>query len=171
MKTQLTNLSLFAVTLSIPLINGEVCAQSSKYISFTQASQAADVQQGSTVTLTDYISASDNIPVSATLTAIDGGGNVPSWLSVDGNLLSGTRYTTGSEISFSFDATNLSVGKYSAVVAASASGYNSAILDIYLTVISANTGTLTNIKVNFQDSLTVPPVGWVRDYGQAFGLR
>ena len=27
------------------------------------------------------------------------------------------------------------------------------------------------IKVNFQDPATVPPTGWVRDYGQPFGLR
>ncbi|QNF34602.1 PQQ-dependent sugar dehydrogenase [Adhaeribacter swui] len=27
------------------------------------------------------------------------------------------------------------------------------------------------LKVNFQDPKTVPPTGWVRDYGQAYGLR
>lgn len=30
---------------------------------------------------------------------------------------------------------------------------------------------ISNIKVNFQDSLTVPPKGWVADFGQAFGPR
>ncbi|MEO6220712.1 MAG: DNRLRE domain-containing protein, partial [Ginsengibacter sp.] len=39
------------------------------------------------------------------------------------------------------------------------------------TVTSGTSGTLTNIKINFQDSASVPPVGWLRDYGQAFGLR
>ncbi|WP_018613132.1 T9SS type A sorting domain-containing protein [Segetibacter koreensis] len=28
-----------------------------------------------------------------------------------------------------------------------------------------------NIKVNFQDSSTTPPTGWIRDFGQPFGLR
>ncbi len=27
------------------------------------------------------------------------------------------------------------------------------------------------IKVNFQDAATIPPAGWLRDYGQAFGTR
>lgn len=160
----------FALTLLIAFIS-PAFAQNSNSISFTQSSQSADVQQGSTQSLTDYISTSDNVPVSATLNAIDGSGNVPTWLSVDGNLLNGTNYTTGSEISFSFDATNLSVGTYSAVVTASASGYNSAVLNIYLTVTTGTTGTLTNLKINFQDSTTVPPAGWLRDYGQAFGNR
>lgn len=31
--------------------------------------------------------------------------------------------------------------------------------------------TLSTLKVNFQDSSVVPPSGWLRDYGQAFGLR
>lgn len=30
---------------------------------------------------------------------------------------------------------------------------------------------VSNIKVNFQDSLSVPPDGWVSDFGQAFGAR
>lgn len=171
LKMSLSKPSFLVLTLITGLINNPMFAQSAKYLSFTQASQSADVQQGSTQSLTDYIATSDNVPVSATLTAVDGGGSVPSWLTVNGKLLNGISYTTGSEISFSFDATNLSVGKYSAVVTASASGYNSAVLDIYLTVTSANTGTLTNIKVNFQDSITIPPAGWLRDYGQAFGSR
>jgi hypothetical protein len=28
-----------------------------------------------------------------------------------------------------------------------------------------------NIKVNFQDAATIPPTGWLRDYGQSFGSR
>jgi len=28
-----------------------------------------------------------------------------------------------------------------------------------------------NIKVNFQNSSTIPPTGWLRDFGQAYGLR
>jgi hypothetical protein len=30
---------------------------------------------------------------------------------------------------------------------------------------------ILNIKVNFQDSLTEPPDGWVKDFGQPFGFR
>src|SRR3954470_9253671 len=28
-----------------------------------------------------------------------------------------------------------------------------------------------NIKVNFQDLPTIPPTGWLRDFGQAFSAR
>jgi hypothetical protein len=31
--------------------------------------------------------------------------------------------------------------------------------------------TVQEIKVNFQDAATIPPTGWLRDYGQAFGTR
>ncbi len=31
--------------------------------------------------------------------------------------------------------------------------------------------TAQTIQVNFQDPVTVPPTGWVRDYGQSYGLR
>ncbi|MEJ7676431.1 MAG: hypothetical protein WKG06_00825 [Segetibacter sp.] len=46
-----------------------------------------------------------------------------------------------------------------------------AVLDIKLSVVSGSSGTLANFKVNFQDSATVTPAGWLRDYGQSFGLR
>ncbi|MCU7548183.1 Ig-like domain-containing protein [Chitinophagaceae bacterium LB-8] len=38
----------------------------------------------------------------------------------------------------------------------------------------AETGTmaaLTSFKINFQDAATIPPAGWLRDFGQAYGLR
>jgi glucose/arabinose dehydrogenase len=142
-----------------------------KSIFFTQSSQTAEVEQGGSQSLLEYISTSDNNPVNAHLTAIDGSGNIPAWLSVNGSLLNNINYTTGSEITFNFDATNLSIGTYTAVVTASATGYNNAILDIYLTVKAPSGGTLTNLKVNFQDSLTVTPTGYLRDFGQAFGAR
>ncbi len=142
-----------------------------KSILFTQSSETAQVQQGSSQSLLEYISASDNNPVSAQLNAVDRGGSIPAWLTVNGKILNGISYTTGSEITFDFDATNLSIGTYYATVTASATGYNNAVLNITLSVVSGSSGTLANFKVNFQDSATVPPAGWLRDYGQPLGLR
>ena len=85
--------------------------------------------------------------------------------------LNGISYTTGSEITFDFDATNLSIGTYYATVTASAAGYNSAVLEIKMSVIAGSSGNLANFKVNFQDSATATPAGFLRDYGQAFGPR
>ncbi|MEO6220852.1 MAG: Ig-like domain-containing protein [Ginsengibacter sp.] len=144
---------------------------STKSINFTQSSQSPEVQQGGSQTLLEYISTSDNAPVNAQLSAVDEEGNLPAWLSVNGKLLNGINYTTGSEITFNFDATNLSLGTYSAIVNASAAGYNSATLNISLIVKAGSAGTLSNIKINFQDSITIPPAGWIRDYGQAFAQR
>ena len=31
--------------------------------------------------------------------------------------------------------------------------------------------SVNSIQVNFQDSITIPPSGWLRDFGQAFGPR
>ncbi|WP_018614221.1 DUF7594 domain-containing protein [Segetibacter koreensis] len=86
-------------------------------------------------------------------------------------MLNGIDYVTGSEISFNFDAASLAVGTYYAVVTASASEYDSAVLNIQLNVIITTTGRLANFKVNFQDSATIPPDGWLSDFGQPFGLR
>ncbi len=148
-----------------------VAAQSAKSIVFEQSSQTAEVEQGSSQSLLEYISTTDNAAVSTKLNAVDGAGRIPSWLSVNGKSLNGISYTAGSEITFDFDATNLSIGTYYATVTASATGYNSAVLDIKLSVISGTSGTLANFKVNFQDGPTVPPSGWLRDYGQSFGSR
>lgn len=160
------------VLLLIGSFHSPTTAQTSgKSILFNQASESAEVQQGGTQSLGEYIATSDISPVSANLSAVDDAGRIPVWLSVNGKSLNGISYTTGSEISFDFDATNLSIGTYYATVTASATGYNSAVLNIKLSVTSGNSGTLANIKVNFQDSATVPPSGWLRDYGQAFGSR
>lgn len=140
-------------------------------ILFTQSSQAVEVEQGSTATLPEFLATSDNEPVSVTLDAVDDNSTTPSWLRVNGSLLSSLAFTSGSEISFDFDATNLSIGSYKAVVTANASGYKTAVLNIYLTVKAGATGTLANFKVNFQDSLTKTPAGWLSDFGQAYGSR
>ncbi|QNF34067.1 putative Ig domain-containing protein [Adhaeribacter swui] len=72
-----------------------------------------------------------------------------------------------------FGATNfsstLAPGIYEATITASAEGYQSATLLINLTVNSPVVAQ--EIKVNFQDPATVTPTGWVKDYGQPFGLR
>ncbi|MEJ7676430.1 MAG: hypothetical protein WKG06_00820 [Segetibacter sp.] len=95
-----------------------------KSILFNQSSQSAEIKQGSSQGLLEYISTSDENPVSAQLRAVDGAGSIPTWLTVNGKLLNGISYTTGSEITFNFDATNLSIGTYYATVTASATGYN-----------------------------------------------
>lgn len=142
-----------------------------KSILFTQSTESVEVEQGGTQSLSEYISTSDANPVSVQLRAFDGDGKIPDWLTVNGKILNGINYTTGSEISFTLDATNLSIGKYTAKVSASAAGYDSAVLNIFLTVKAGSAGTLANLKVNFQDSATKTPAGWLRDFGQAFGTR
>lgn len=164
-------LRCYFTLFSLGIILSSLSAQTSKSILFNQASESAEIGQGSSQDLLEYISTSDDAPVSAQLRAADNAGSVPSWLTVNGKLLNGISYTTGSEISFTFDATNLSIGTYYATVTASATGYNNAVLSIKLSVVGGSSGTLANFKVNFQDSATKTPAGWLRDYGQPFGLR
>ncbi len=73
-------------------------------------------------------------------------------------------------LSFGINSSGLAPGTYSATVTASATGYASAICKVALTVTS-NSAIALNIKVNFQDSATVPPSGWIKDFGQAYSLR
>jgi N-acetylneuraminic acid mutarotase len=143
----------------------------SESILFTQSSQSVEVEQGSEQTLLEFIATSNNQPTSVNLEAVDENGLTPSWLSVNGKPLHNLAYTSGSEISFEFDATNLSIGTYSASVTATAPGYKQAVLNIFLTVKAGASGNLTNLRVNFQDSATAAPAGWVKDFGQAFGAR
>lgn len=153
-------------------VNLQVTSPStSKSILFTQSSEIAEVEQGSSQSLLEYISTSDNYPTSVQLTAKESGGNVPTWLNVNGNLLNGISYTTGSEITFNFDATNLSIGQYTATVNATAAGYTNGVLQITLNVKAEAAGALTTVNINFQDSVTVPPAGYLKDFGQAFGPR
>src|SRR5687767_13430059 len=116
LRANLPKFYLLALMLALELINSSVIARPTKSIIFTHSSQSVMIQRGCTKTLTNYISTSDNAPVSVILTAIDSGGNIPSWLSVDSNTLDAIRYTSGSEISFGLDASKLSAGKYSCVV-------------------------------------------------------
>lgn len=146
-------------------------AQTTKSVTFEQSAQTAEVEQGNTQSLLEYIATTDNAPVSTQLNAIDNAGRTPAWLTVTGKILNGISYTANSEISFDFDATNLSIGTYYATVTASATGYNKAVLDIKLSVVAGASGTLANLKVNFQDSATATPTGWMIDYGQSFGPR
>lgn len=164
-------LKLCFAMLFLGTASSRVSAQTVKSILFNQSSQSAEIEQGSSQGLLEYISTSDDNPVSAQLRAVDGVGNIPTWLTVNGKFLNGISYTTGSEITFDFDATNLSVGTYYATVTASATGYNNGVLDVKLSVVSGSSGTLANFKVNFQDSATATPAGWLRDFGQPFGLR
>lgn len=66
-------------------------------------------------------------------------------------------------------SSDLPPGKYHATVTASANGYESAVLLINLTVVEPLEAN--EVKINFQDPGTVPPLGWLRDYGQPFGKR
>ncbi len=41
----------------------------------------------------------------------------------------------------------------------------------FTTTGTSNTSNALNIKVNFQNSATIPPTGWARDFGQPYGAR
>ena len=157
-------------------ILGNFCSQifsqtTAKSIIFNKSSQSAKLEQGASQGLLEYISTSDDNPVSAQLRAVDGAGKIPTWLTVNGKFLNGIRYTTGSEITFDFDAANLSIGTYHATVTAFATGYNNGVLDIKLRVTRRSSDTLTNYKVNFQETPTVTPSNWLWDYRELFGLK
>ncbi|QNF32389.1 choice-of-anchor D domain-containing protein [Adhaeribacter swui] len=86
-----------------------------------------------------------------------------SWLTLPSAAL-GTVTFNSNNIS-----STMSPGLYEAKVVATADGYEPAVLTINLNVTSP--AVAQEIKVNFQDATTVPPTGWVRDYGQPFGLK
>lgn len=102
----------------------------------------------------------------STLTASNGSPGITISKSANSNWLLMPTPQLGS-LSFGINTAGLTPGSYSATVTASSNGYTSATCNISLQI----TPALSNLKVNFQDSATVPPTGWIKDFGQAFGSR
>ncbi|MFA6086160.1 Ig-like domain-containing protein [Mucilaginibacter sp.] len=65
--------------------------------------------------------------------------------------------------------TNLAAGNYQALVTCKSPGYTDATLLINLNIVDSIPDRA--VRINFQDKATVPPVAYVRDYGQAYGPR
>ncbi|WP_233507514.1 malectin domain-containing carbohydrate-binding protein [Adhaeribacter pallidiroseus] len=86
-----------------------------------------------------------------------------SWLTLPAATLGNVAFGANN-----FSST-LAPGIYEATVTATAQGYEPATLLINLTINSPVAAQ--EIKVNFQDPVTVPPTGWIKDYGQPFGLK
>ncbi|MFC5537889.1 kelch repeat-containing protein, partial [Rhodocytophaga aerolata] len=105
----------------------------------------------------------------ATLSANSGTPAVSLSKSANSNWLVLPANATG-ELSFGINAAGLAAGTYTATVTASATGYSSAALQVNLTV-ENQAPVAQTIKINFQDAATVPPTGWLKDYGRPFGPR
>ncbi|KAA6437979.1 hypothetical protein FEM33_19020, partial [Dyadobacter flavalbus] len=130
-----------------------------KLLAFTPNALDFTAVQGQTVTgKSTVLSVSEGTP-SITLSSTAAG-----WLTLPSASSAGTISFGPSNFS-----TTMAPGIYEATVTASAEGYQPATLLINLTVSSP--AISQQIQVNFQDAATVPPAGWVRDYGQPFGLR
>jgi hypothetical protein len=90
-----------------------------KSILFSKSSESTTLSQEATTSILSYISTSDNVPVTVSLTATDSTGAVPSWLTINGRVLNGINYTAGSEISFGLASANRAPATYSATIRAS----------------------------------------------------
>jgi glucose/arabinose dehydrogenase len=126
-----------------------------KRLSFSPASLSFSVvQNGTTANKFSTLSANTGTPT-VTLTRL------ASWVVLPPAALG--------SLSFGISSSGLAPGTYNATVTASATGYTSAALQVSLTI--TTNAIALNIKVNFQDSATITPSGWLRDYGQAYGPR
>ncbi|CAN5476248.1 hypothetical protein BH23BAC1_BH23BAC1_35050 [soil metagenome] len=139
-------------------------------IIFEIGSHSVKISQGTTGSIGNYVSTSDSKSIDVYLTA-QTGNTTPTWINVNGNLLNNYRYTSGSEIGFNIDAVNLSVGNYNTTITATAPGYASATIQVELIVTSEPVVPLANLKINFQNESAIPPAGWLKDFGQAYGNR
>jgi hypothetical protein len=75
--------------------------------------------------------------------------------------------TDPANLQISIDATGLVAGYYVATLRADANLYLDAEVTIKVRVLDIS----ETIQVNFQLQSTIPPAGWIRDFGQAYGLR
>jgi len=131
--------------------SGKILAFAPNALDFTA------IQGGKVSAKTTVLSASEGNPA-VTLTSTSA-----SWLTLPAANLGSMAF---GENNFS---TGLAPGIYEATVTATAEGYEPANLIVNLTI--ANPAVAQEIKVNFQDPATVPPAGWIKDYGQPFGLK
>ena len=130
----------------------------SNTLAFSPASLGYTVTQGGSAA-----------PRTATLSASAGTPAVTLTKSANSNWLTTPAGGLGA-LSFGVNASGLTPGVYNATVTASATGYANAVLPVTLTV-EAAPATTGLIRVNFQDPPTLPPAGWLRDYGMPFGPR
>lgn len=128
------------------------------------------VAENSTGTVSVDVFASNGAPT-VSFTAEDCAGNVPTWLSLSGTPLDGTatHNTSASDVTFDIDATGLAQGTYSAKVTTAATNYASAVFEVEVTVTAPV--SLFSADINFQDAGTTPPVGYLADFGEAYGPR
>ncbi|MDX2301762.1 MAG: malectin domain-containing carbohydrate-binding protein, partial [Microscillaceae bacterium] len=109
-------------------------------LEFAANPNTIQLETGTIGSIGNFISTSNNTdPTTAILNAKDvNTGNVPTWLRVNNLLLNNISYTTGSEITFEFNATGLAAGIYEADVTAFANGYSDATIHLTMTVIDPN---------------------------------
>jgi hypothetical protein len=96
-----------------------------------------------------------------------------NWLSV-ANLNWNTLFThnpSTPQITFNVNTGGLSAGVYNANISAISNGYIAGNLALTL-VVSSGSGSQPTLQVNFQPQTPNPTLaGWLRDFGQAYGLR
>ncbi|WP_138475803.1 malectin domain-containing carbohydrate-binding protein [Dyadobacter bucti] len=133
-------------------------AAAAKTLTFTPNALDFTATQGQQVTAqTATLAASEGTP------AITFSNTSASWFTIPDATLGAVTFGPAN---FS---TTMAPGIYETVVTASAQGYEPATLLINLTVSAPGVAEVT--QINFQDPGTVPPTGWIRDYGQAYGAR
>ncbi|WKN32537.1 PKD domain-containing protein [Porifericola rhodea] len=143
-------------------------------LEFSDASLSVSIPEGgSSKEASNFISATNFVPspIDISLSASEGG-SVPSWLKVNGQLLNGspTHNTAEAEIVFEFDPSGLSEGTYQATVTASGPNATTASFTANLEVSAAFVQSFP-VQVNFQDEGSATPATWVKDFGEAYGLR
>ncbi len=136
-------------------------------LAFGTPTLTANLEEGSNTTvLSNTLTASDASQPVVTLSAAYEGA-AQEWLTFTPS----QDLSNGSDLSFTFDATGLAAGTYTATITASAEGYTEAVLAVALTVTEAGTNPATALKINFSDTATPAPQDYINDIGQIYGMR
>ncbi|MEO1652008.1 MAG: malectin domain-containing carbohydrate-binding protein, partial [Bacteroidota bacterium] len=136
-------------------------------LNFSSEARYVSLIKGNTRDFELGISTSNGQTPALTLSAT---GN-PSWLKLGANDFSQSQshnLSTNDTISLQLDASSLDAGLYQSQLTASVSGYESVSLNLELLVVDTN---LISYQISFQDTITTAPSGWLRDMGDAYGLR
>ena len=94
----------------------------------------------------------------------------PSWLSLNGTSLNNAithDLSADTILNFQINTSGLDVGEYQTTISATGEDIQTARFEVHL-VIADRSGL---IQVNFQPEAIIPPSGWLRDFGQAYGAR
>ncbi|MDQ3292231.1 MAG: hypothetical protein M3Q05_13170, partial [Bacteroidota bacterium] len=160
------------ISSAVKTLAGEVVS-SFTLMNADNESEIQTINSGSTINLNTLPTKNLNIRVNTTPATVGSVKMVLTGTQSNTKTETGAPYALFGDTNGNYNAWVPAVGSYTltATPYSAASGGGTAGTAKTITFTFTNTVAQPTIQVNFQDPATIPPTGWVRDFGQPYGLR